>query len=105
MRRVLLLGGLSAVVTILVMPLAARFPTPEGEIGFADGTLHGFRHYFCSQAFMGGASEGEIRDWLGHAESKMVEHYRHLRNEDSQRRMRQIDFLGNSENGDQPSNP
>jgi integrase len=39
-------------------------------------------------------SEGEIKEWLGHADSKMVEHYRHLRNEDAQRKMEQIDFAG-----------
>jgi hypothetical protein len=32
----------------------------------------------------------------------MVEHYRHLRNEDAQRKMEQIDFLG-AEDGDQES--
>ena len=67
---------------------------PAGEIGFEHGRLHSFRHFFCGQSFLGGASEGEIREWLGHAESKMVEHYRHLRNEDAQRMMGQIDFTG-----------
>ena len=47
---------------------------------------------------MGGASEGEIKEWLGHADSKMVEHYRHLRDEDAQRKMRQIDFLDSGQN-------
>ena len=74
-------------------PLKEKFPTPAEEIGFEHGRLHSFRHYFCSQAFLGGASEGEIKEWLGHADSKMVEHYRHLRNEDAQRKMEQIDFM------------
>ena len=82
--------------------LKSRFPTPRGEIGFERGRPHGFRHFFCSQAFLGGASEGEIKEWLGHADSKMVEHYRHLRNEDAQRKMRQIDFLDS--NGDDDIN-
>ena len=77
----------------VIEPLKNRFPTPPGEIGFEHGRLHSFRHFFCSQAFLGGASEGEIREWLGHAESKMVEHYRHLRNEDAQRRIKQINFM------------
>ena len=63
------------------------------EIGFEHGRLHSFRHFFCSQCFLGGASEGEIKEWLGHADSKMVEHYRHLRSEDAQRKMNQIQFL------------
>lgn len=77
----------------VIEPLKKDFPTPVGEIGFEHGRLHSFRHYFCSQAFVGGASEGEIRDWLGHADSKMVEHYRHLGSEDSQRKMERIEFL------------
>jgi hypothetical protein len=50
--------------------------------------------FFCSQAFLGGAAEADIKDWLGHRDSKMVAHYRHLRREDSQRKMDKIDFLG-----------
>ena len=78
----------------VVEPLKDQFSTPEGEIGFKDGTLHGLRHYFCSKCFIDGASQGEIKDWLGHADSKMVEHYRHLSSEDSQRKMRNVNFLG-----------
>lgn len=78
----------------VIEPLTARFSTAEGEIGFEHGRLHSFRHFFCSQAFLGGASEGEIKEWLGHADSKMVEHYRHLRGDDAQRKMGKINFLG-----------
>ncbi len=83
----------------VIEPLKAKFPTPAGEIGFEHGRIHSFRHYFCSQSFLGGASEGEIREWLGHSDSKMVEHYRHLRSEDAQRKMARIDFLGRLDNG------
>lgn len=69
------------------------FNTPSGEIGFEHGRIHSFRHYFCSQCFLGGASESEIKEWLGHADSKMVEHYRHLRSKDAQRKMNRIRFL------------
>ena len=78
----------------VIEPLKDRFPTPAGEIGFKDGTLYGLRHYFCSKCCADGASGGEIKDWLGHADSKMVEHYRHLSSEDSQRKMRNVNFLG-----------
>ena len=81
----------------VIRPLAKKFPTPDGEIGFEHGRLHSFRHFFCSQAFLGGASEGEIKEWLGHADSKMVELYRHLRSEDAQRKMERIEFLGRSD--------
>lgn len=89
---------LQAFIDKVVEPLKSRFPTAEGEIGFEQGRLHSFRHFFCSQAFLGGASEGEIREWLGHADSKMVEHYRHLRSDDAQRKMDQIKFLNPPEN-------
>jgi integrase len=85
----------------VIEPLKEESPTSPGEIGFEHGRIHSFRHFFCSQAFLGGASEGEIREWLGHAESKMVEHYRHLRNEDAQRKMEQINFTG-PEDSDTP---
>jgi integrase len=84
---------LQAFIDEVIEPLKARFPAPAGEIGFEHGRLHSFRHYFCSQAFLGGASEGEIREWLGHADSKMVEHYRHLRHDDAKRKMAAIEFL------------
>jgi integrase len=77
----------------VIEKLKGRFPAPSGETGFEHGRLHSFRHFFVSQAFLGGASEGEIREWVGHADSKMVEHYRHLGQKDAQRRMEQISFV------------
>ena len=84
---------LAAFIRDVIEPLKDKFPTPPGEIGFEHGRLHSFRHYFVSQAFLGGASEGEIREWVGHADSKMVEHYRHLGRKDAVRRMEQITFV------------
>ena len=34
--------------------LKGRFPTPPGEIGFINGRLHSFRHFFCSRWHRGG---------------------------------------------------
>jgi integrase len=99
-KRLRTRNTLAEFIKKVITPLKARFTTPLGDIGFEDGRLHSFRHFFCSQAFLGGASEGEIRDWLGHAESKMVEHYRHLRNKESQRKMQNIDFLGSDDQED-----
>ncbi len=70
----------------VIRPLAKQFPTVAGEIGFEHGTFHSFSHYFCSQCFLGGTSEGEVREWLGHRDSKIVEMYRHLRNDDARRK-------------------
>lgn len=86
----------------VIEPLKERFPTPPGEIGFEHGRVHSLRHYFCSQAFLGGAAEADIREWLGHRESRMVAHYRHLRGEDAQLRMGRIDFLGTASRTGRP---
>jgi integrase len=88
----------------VIKPLTKKFPTNEGDIGFEHGTFHSFRHYFCSQCFVGGASEGEVRDWLGHRDSKIVEHYRHLRSDDARRKMNQISFLGQGDDSQRPGN-
>lgn len=49
-----------------------------------------------------GFSEIDIKDWVGHRESVMVHHYRHLRPGESQKRMQSLDLLsddnGSSEN-------
>jgi integrase len=95
--RVLARNVLEQFIKHVIEPLQTKFPTPQGEIGFEHGRRHSFRHYFCSQCFLGGASEGEIKEWLGHADAKMVEHYRHLRGEDAQRKMSQIRFLDRAE--------
>jgi integrase len=89
-----------ALVRHVIDPLADRFPTHDGDVGFVDGRLHSFRHYFVSQAFLGGASEGEIREWVGHTDSRIVERYRHLRDEEAQRKMARIDFLGDAKESD-----
>lgn len=73
-------------------PLKKHFPAPAGEQGFADGKVHSFRHYFVSEAFRCGAAESDIMSWVGHRDSKIVAIYRHLRSEESQRKMGQIDF-------------
>jgi integrase len=80
----------------VLTPLKEQFPTPTGETGFEHATPHSFRHYFCSQAFASGANAVQIKDWLGHKDSTMVEHYRHVWDDDSQRQMQRIDFLGGS---------
>ena len=84
---------LSVFIRDVIDKLKAKFPTPEGEVGFEHGRLHSFRHFFVSQCFLGGASEGEIRQWVGHADSKMVEHYRHLGRKDALAKMEQITFV------------
>lgn len=85
---------LDALQRRVIEPLKKEFPTSDGEIGFSQGTIHGLRHFFCSQAYRSGARDAELLEWLGHRDSKVMQLYRHLHREDSHRRMEQIDFLG-----------
>jgi integrase len=87
----------------VIESLKLKFPTPPGEIGFEHGRIHSFRHYFCSQAFLSGAAAADIQEWLGHQDSKMVAHYRHLRPEDSQRKVEAINFLGRDDRSERRS--
>lgn len=78
----------------VIGPLKSQFPTSKGEVGFADGRLHSFRHYFVSQAFLQGATESEIKQWVGHRDSRVVEIYRHLSDEESRRKLERLNLLG-----------
>jgi integrase len=89
----------------VLTPLKSKFPTLPGEIGFEHGGLHSFRHYFVTEAFLGGATDGEVRDWVGHRDSRIVERYRHLRDRDAKRTMNRLDFLGEkAHHGNQSAN-
>jgi integrase len=83
----------------VIRPLADRFPTPEGEIGFEYGRFHSFRHFFVSQCFAFGRSEGEVKDWVGHRDSAMVAHYRHLHDEISQQSIQRVRFVSDPGRG------
>jgi len=88
----------------VIESLKDEFPTPDGETGFTSGTVHGLRHYFCSEAYRGGGTDAELLAWLGHRNSEIMELYRHLRPEDAQRRMLQINFLDGDDEGDCENN-
>jgi integrase len=74
----------------VLTPLAERFPTPEGEVGFVDGRLHSFRHFFCSLCANRGVPQQVVMRWLGHTSSDMVQLYYHLHDEEARRQMRRI---------------
>jgi integrase len=78
----------------VIHPLAPQFPTAPGEIGFESGRVHSFRHYFVSEAFRLGVPEPRIMEWVGHRDSRIVSRYRHLRDDDGQQAMLELDFLG-----------
>lgn len=89
----------NALVREVLTPLKDRFPAAAGEVGFADGRLHGFRHYFCSTCANRSVPEQVVMEWLGHRDSKMVRLYYHLHDEEAQRQMRRLDFLGDGAGG------
>lgn len=39
--------------------------------------LHGFLNIFVSKAFPEGATEAEVKDWVGHTDSRIVRRYLH----------------------------
>jgi len=79
--------------------LKGQFPSREGEIGFINGRLHSFRHYFCSTCAQSGVPEHIVMTWLGHSSSKMVRYYFHLHDDESRRQMQRINFLGDAGGG------
>jgi integrase len=84
---------LKALKREVLTPLKSRFPTAEGEIGFDHGGVHSFRHYFVTEAFQGGATDGEVRDWVGHRDSRIVERYQHIRGHAAKQTMARLNFL------------
>ncbi len=80
----------------VLTPLSKRFLTGAGEpIGFVDGRVHSFRHYFCSVCARS-VSESVAMSWLGHSSSKMLRHYFHLHDRESQQQMQKLDFFGST---------
>jgi len=80
----------NALIRDVLTPLAEKFPTPEGEVGFADGRLHSFRHFFCSLCALRGIGQQVVMQWLGHRDSKMVQHYFHLHDGVARKQMKRI---------------
>lgn len=80
----------------VLTPLAEQFPNDSGEPSFIDGRLHSFRHYFCSRCANKGVPDRILMTWLGHRNSKMVQHYYHLYDDESQKQMVRLSQLGSS---------
>ncbi len=87
----------------VITSLTKKFPHGEDEIGFADGRLHSFRHYFCSTCANSGIPENMVMRWLGHRSSEMVQHYYHLHDAGSKTTYGYIKFYWISSTG-VPSN-
>ena len=83
---------LDAFVKQVIEPLSSEFTSPKNELGFKDGRFHSFRHFFVSECFAAGVPESDIQLWVGHADSKVVALYRHIRDEIAKENIRKIDF-------------
>jgi len=77
----------------VLAPLEGQFPTSDDEIGFIDGRLHSFRHYFCSMCANRNVSEQLLMAWLGHRQSAMVKHYYHVDHKEAIRQMSGLDLV------------
>lgn len=77
----------------VLVPLSEQFPSGNDEIGFKDGRLHSFRHYFCSVCANSGVPEPMVMRWLGHRSSEMVQHYYHLHDQDAKQKMAGLSFF------------
>uniref|UniRef100_UPI0011A9E067 tyrosine-type recombinase/integrase n=1 Tax=Thalassoglobus polymorphus TaxID=2527994 RepID=UPI0011A9E067 len=60
-------------------------PQDSAEPSFVDGRLHSFRYYFCSVCANAGLPERILMTWLGHRNSKMLQHYNNLHDKESQK--------------------
>jgi len=84
----------------IIRPLTERFPTPEGQKGFKDGRLHNFRHFFCSRmAASSKVTALVLQKWLGHTDSKMVQHYFDLQDAEAKTLMSSIELLPKPQGG------
>ena len=79
-----------ALIQEVLNPLSANFPSTAGEVGFVDGRLHSFRHFFCSLCANRNVPQRVVMNWLGHTESRMVGHYYHLQDDEARRQMSRI---------------
>ena len=77
--------------------LSRQIQDLEEEIGFKDGRLHSFRHYFCSTCANSGVPEQVVMNWLGHRSSAMVRHYYHLHDDEAQRQMAKLKLIRDPE--------
>jgi len=81
-------------VDAVLTPLKSKFPGQPGFRSFIEGRLHSFRHFFCSKCADEGVPELVVMRWLGHSTSRMVQHYYHLHDDESQRQMNKLTSVG-----------
>jgi hypothetical protein len=50
--------------------------------------------FFCSTCANSGVPEQVVMKWLGHQSSNMLRHYYHLHDEEGQRQVQKLNFMG-----------
>ncbi len=86
----------TVLVDKVIERLADRFPCADGSVGFRNGRLHSFRHYFCSHCANNNVPIMAVMVWLGHKDSEMARHYYHLHDVESRRQMAKLNPLGSA---------
>ena len=76
----------------VIGPLQHELPRRSGSRSIADGRIHSFRHYFCSQCANNNVPEQLLMKWLGHSDSKMVRHYYHANDDFALSEMQRLDL-------------
>jgi site-specific recombinase XerD len=54
------------------------------------GHLHTFRHSFVSRALINNTAESVVREWVGHVDASILQHYSHVASQQSQAAMREL---------------
>ena len=79
-------------ISIVIEPLCPEFCATGIDNGFEHARFHSFRHFFVSECFAAGCPESDIRDWLGHSSTQIVELYRHQRHDVARKNISRVDF-------------
>lgn len=78
----------------MIKPLSSQFPTVAGKLDLNTADYMDSGTSSSRRPFINGAHEGEIKDWVGHRDSRVIELYRHLGQEDSRRKFARLVILG-----------
>ena len=76
----------------VLKPLAHLFPRKPGTVGFVDGKVHSFRHYFISECINQNMPINVILDWVGQSSSAILELYYSLKGNQSVSYMSNLRF-------------
>ena len=89
-------SALSAALLVCNCERASTSLRPRARPAFRTAGCTVFDIYFCSTCANTGVPEQVVMRWLGHQDSLMVRHYYHLHDDEAQRQMQRVNFVGGS---------